>query len=490
MITILNPKVKKHKRWSISVSHKVGYLSPMKFLFAAVLCAMFFVAQAQPEPFVYTWGNIGLSESGIDVVQLPSGSIYYCGFSSQQDGSTKVLLVKFNENGQYQQEWLFGGDGQNVPFQMRLVNDVFVIAGRTQPNLGDVNGLLLRVDTLGNLLQWTSWGEPDRTEIFSGFDVYEDGNLAIGGIAGASNDVGNDAFVAKFNTAFELIWVTFSEYPENDLVNGIAVIDGNQCVVTGDRDIDNHHHNVFVARYDQNGEEEWLYFEDNGFNGGSKAIMVNAQNEVVVIGESSGPGFDPFEPTFARYTGTGDLIHHTYIPASDGSDAIFSIIEPIPGNYLMCGYGFNEATESVDVVIYYTDAMGVEVEKRFYNPDPGSDIAFKIFESVNGGYLVAGRTGNFNAGNLLIYDNIPLVLNVEHSIFGQTNLSCFPNPILSNQFLQTNFEWHTAQVFGADGRLHTESKNRSLQFANPGFYIVKFFDAAGAEIGTTRIICH
>lgn len=480
----------KPARWNICGSHKVGYLSPMKFSILTFFIAFWLSVQAQPEPFVYTWGNINLSESGIDVVQLASGSVYYCGFTAQQGGGTKISLVKFTEAGQLQQTWLFGGDGQNVPFQMRIVNDVFVIAGRTENESGDVNGVLLRVDTLGNLLQWTSWGEPDRTEIFSGFDVYEDGNFAVGGISGSFNDVGNDAFVAKFNTDFELIWVTYSEYPENDLVNGIAVIDGNHCVVTGDRDIENHHHNVYVARYDQDGNEEWLYFDDNGFNGGSKAVMVNSENEVVVIGESSGPDFDPFEPTFARFSENGDLLHHTYIPASAGSDAIFSIIEPIPGSYLMCGYGFNEETQSVDVVVYYTDEMGVEIEKRFYNPDPGSDISFKIFESVSGGYLVAGRSGNFNAGNLLIYDFIPLVLNVENISTSQNELICYPNPIASGQALQTNFEWNSAVIYGADGRQITTSKNRSLQLANPGLYYVVFSDALGTEINSARVVCH
>lgn len=475
---------------NIFVSRKVGYLSPMKFSILSFFCLFWINVQSQPEPFVYTWGNQNFSVSGIDVIQLASGSIYYCGFSAQPGGVTKISLVKFNENGQLIQTWLFGEVGQNVPFQMRLVNDVLIIAGRTENESGDINGVLLRVDTLGNLLQWTSWGEPDRTEIFTGFDVYEDGNLAIGGVSGSFNDVGNDAFVAKFSPAFELIWVTYSDYPENDLVNGISVIDGNHSVITGDRDIENHHHNVFVARYDENGDEEWLYFEDNGFNGGSKAVMVNSQNEIVVIGESSGPGFDPFEPTFARYSGTGDLIHHTYIPASAASDAIFSIIEPIPGSYLMCGYGFNELTQSVDVVVYYTDAMGVEVDKRFYNSDPGSDIAFKLIESVNGGYLIAGKSGNINAGNLLIYDNIPLVLSVENSFFEQSDLKCFPNPILSGQSLQTNFEWFSAEIFNATGSQLGANKNRSLQFANPGVYIVKFYNSAGTEMKTARIVCY
>lgn len=461
----------------------------MKFSIVSLLCFLWLHAQSQPEPFVYTWGNINLSESGIDVVQLPSGSIYYCGFSAQQNGSTKISVVKFNENGQFQQTWLFGDDAQNIPFQMRMVDGLLVIAGRTESESGDVNGLLLSVDTLGNLVQWTSWGEPDRTEIFSGFDVYDDGNLAVGGIAGSFNNVGNDAFVAKFSPAFDLIWVTYSDYPENDLVNGIAVIDGNHCVITGDRDINNSYLNVFVARYDESGNEEWLYFEDNGFNGGSKAIMVNSQNEIIVVGESSGPGFDPFEPTFAKYSATGELILHTYIPASTGSDAVFSIIEPLPGRYLMCGYGFNDETQSVDVVVYHTDSMGVEVEKRFYNTDPGSDIAFKIVESVNGGYIVAGRSGNFNSGNLLIYDNMVLVVGVEDTLVDQTELKGYPNPLMTNQELQTNFEWKTALVFGSDGRLIAQSKNRSLQFANPGLYIVKFYSSAGTEIKTARVVC-
>jgi len=462
----------------------------MRILLVGFILFQAFCLLAQNAPFVISWGATDLSDSGIDVVQFSSGSIYTCGFAAQASGGTKVSLTKFDVSGNLLQEWFFGGTGHHVPYQMRIVNNELILVGRSEAASGDINGLLMRVDTLGNLLQWNTWGQPDRTEGFTTFDVFEDGGFAVGGFAGGWNGIGNDALAAKFNSSFQLMWLNISGYAENDAINGIAVIDGNHCVAAGDRDILNHHHNVFVIRYNEEGIEEWLYFEDNGYNGGSKAIMVNSQNEVVVVGESSGPGFDPFEPTFARYTADGELIMHTWIPSSSASDAIFSIIEPIPGSYLMCGYGFNTATESVDVVVYYTNNLGEEVEKRFYNVDAGSDIAFKIVESVNGGYLVSGRSGNFDNGNLLIYDSIVLVLSSNELNSDGAPLLCYPNPIAQNQRLNSNFDWHSAIAIDAQGKQVELNKNRSLQFANPGLYIVKFYNEVGAELGTARVLCY
>lgn len=454
----------------------------------AVLLLTAFSAMTQPDPFNFTWGNIGQSEGGEDVVQIESGSIFYCGFSVLGPSTTKIEVFKLSASGEILEEWSFGPSGQHVPYQMKWVNGTLVLAGQTTSPGGDIDGFWLRVDTLGNELSWSTFGISSRTEVFYSFDVDDAGNFVACGFATGSESEANNALIALFDPAFSTIWVAEEDYEGTDVAISVAVVEGSEYVITGDRITGNGYFNLFVSRYDGSGEEIWEYFEDTGYNGGSKGIMVNSADEIIVVGESSGPGFVPFEPTFTRLSGEGDLIVQTYIESSTSSDASFSVYEPIPGNYLIAGYGNNPESGSVDAVVIYTDGMGIEVTRDFYDFSEGNDIAFSIVPSIYDGFMVAGRSGNFDEGYFLVYDYIPLSLGIG-SDKPLEKLTAFPNPIARGE--QVNFlnEWHFAEVIDSAGNVRKVRNGQEVSFDQSGVYRIRFYDLKHQPLGIASVVC-
>lgn len=458
--------------------------------FALILvgCLISFVNAAQNEQIVLNWGTPGLSEGGEDALQLSSGSIFHCGFATIAPNQLRVSISKISPQGEVVESWMFGPEGRHVPHQMRWVNNTLVIAGQSEFSNGNIDGFWLRIDTLGNELHWSNFGLPGRTEIFQSFDVDVEGNFVVCGAAGADHGMWNNALVAKFNPQFWPLWLKTSDYPDNNLAMSIQVIDGTEYVVCGDRRVDGSYYNVFLTRYDVSGEEVWTYFSPNGYNGGSKALTVNSNNEIIVVGESAGPGFDVFEMTFARFTAEGDPIVQEYIAGQTQSDAAFAVIERIPGSYLIAGYGYNPESLSIDAVVVYTDENANEFDRRFYHLTESNDIVFSITPGVEQGFILAGKAGDDDAGHLLIYDKIPLVLDTEETESIEEWL-VYPNPLRVGEKLQVLKEWYSASVYSSRGKLiNTYRQNEDIELITCGLKHFQFYNRHGELIARAKVV--
>lgn len=449
---------------------------------------MAFLTKAQPEPFSITWGNTGTSEGGEDVVQAPSGSIYYCGFAVEDSENTMVTLTKLTANGEWQQEWSFGLPGKQVPFKMRMVNDELIMVGRREHPDGNVDGFWLKVDTLGNELHWSEYGSATRTETFRSFEEDADGNFIVCGFVTGAEGEGNNALLGLFDSSFSEIWVDEDSYVGNDVANSVAVIDGTEYVVAGDRMVGGGYYNFYVARFDNSGDQVWEYFEDNGYNGGCKDMLVSSEGDVIVVGESSGPGFIMFEPTFSRFSGEGGLVAWEYLESSPSSDAAFAVLETSAGNFLLTGYGNNPETGSVDVMVINTDDMANEISRKYYGISQGNDIGFSLVNAQDDGFLIAGRSGYFNAGYLLIYDQFPISSSLPDRA-DQKNWVVFPNPIAPGQSLKTLHPWYSALITENSGRSYEVNWPDQLIFENEGMYSIRFMNKYNNSIGSAKVIC-
>lgn len=460
----------------------------IKFFVILSVFLFYNLATAQNNQIVLNWGAQGLSEGGADALQLSTGSIFHCGFANVAPNQSRVNVSKISTDGEIVESWFFGPDGRHVPHQMRWVNSTLVITGQSEFANGNFDGFWLRIDTLGNELHWSNFGLQNRTEIFQSFDIDAQGDFVVCGVAGADNGLWNNTLVMKFNNEFAPQWLRTSDYPDNNLGLSIQVIDGTEYVVCGDRRVEGTYYNIFLTRYDTSGEEIWTYFSPNGYNGGSKAVTVNSNNEIIVVGESSGPGFDVFEMTFARFTDEGEPIVQAYIEGQPQSDAAFAVIERIPGSYLIAGYGYNPETFSIDAVVVYTDENANEISRRFYHLTSNNDIIFSITPGAEQGFILAGKAGSDDEGHLLIYDQIPLTLNINEPNAVE-EWSTYPNPLSIGEPLWVQHHWHSASLHTGLGKwVKTFHRNDDIIINTSGLNHLQFYDQHGRILARSKVI--
>lgn len=461
----------------------------MKYSVAIILALLSSSLYGQMQPFQKKWGNADLSESGTDVVQLPSGTIFFCGFETITPGHIAMHVSRHSADGVHEQTWNFGLSGSTVPLRMKYVDGNLLLVGLVQVPAGDINGFLMRMDTLGNQLNWLSYGLNNRNEEFKGFDVDDDGNIVVCGHVSAANNVGNDAVLLKFTPQFNLIWEYTDTYPENDVAHEVAVIDGNEYVLAGDRQVDNGPYNIFIARFSTNGVKGWEYFDFNGYNGGSTDLLVTSSNDIVVVGESAGPTWDAFEPTFARFSGSGEPIVQVYVQSSPFSDAAFAVCEVSEGLFVLGGYGRNPENDfaNVDAMAVLVNEDGEEINRRYYHFGIGNDIAFAARNSIETGFLLAGGTGDFDQGFFLVYDYFDelLSLGADREI---PLVTVYPNPVTRGALLLSDTYYQSTQITDSQGRVYWVNNPNELIFNHAGWYHLRFFNERNELVGETRVI--
>jgi len=311
---------------------------------------------------------------------------------SQETESSNFWLVKIDEVGNMQ--WNRSYEGQDRVNQVTLIQTEdggYALAG---------SGLLVKTNVNGDMI----WNRTYLTEPCNCNVEYvvqtDDAGYALAGNTRIYGD--SDFCLIKTDSEGKTIWnKTYTKTSEDGVFSLISTADKGYAMAgytegqTGSRP------KILLMKTDEDGNSMWNFTFAPG-EGHYVAYSVVQANDggYVLAGDNStwiGGSLMTRRYCLVKVDSRGFYEWDSECVEASVSRA-FSVVQVYDGGFVLAGYKAAFATSPQDCLVVRTDAKGAVIWENTYGGEL-DDVARCIILADDEGYLVAGQTRSFGAGN-------------------------------------------------------------------------------------------
>ena len=291
---------------------------------------------------------------------------------------------------------------EHVHEGMQTLDGGFIAIGHHWEKEEDPTGftdmIILKTDSKGNELWQTIIGTPDKFDVGYAVNELSDGYVAGGGLY---KDGFQKSAIVKLDFNGNIVWQKIFTHNGVGGIRGIEVIDNDEIVVTG---------------YKEGDEEGFLFISD-----GSKGFIKKMSTDGEVIWDKD---LSAMQGTKVKQTSKGGFVVGSVEWVDEGLNASMHYLDP-NGNTLstklfggnnnvqlfdmditsndyvvFTGHTTGYQTENWDCIVMLIDDQGNEVWKnifgnpRGYDPKFILDECYGVRETLDGGFVVTGGTGD------------------------------------------------------------------------------------------------
>lgn len=288
------------------------------------------------------------------------GNIYVLGMTygnwfGKNAGKRDVILIKFSPAGESVWGKQFGTNGDEVPLSIAVDNQdcVYVVGGTRGSLLGQNSGLfdafVVKFDADGNALWGRQLGTPYGDNAL-GVAVDHQRNVyvageTIGDLFGKREGQKSieDGFIVKFSHDGYMLWGKQFSLGETDrIIDTIGINNGGSayvlgCVITKEGVLSN----VFIAKYDFEGNQQWFRQLSAEKREGLRNVAVDGEGNIYAVGYTQGSSFGDnlgmLDIIVAKYSTTGELVWGKQF-GTDKYEVGCGIIVDSQGNVYIAGW--------------------------------------------------------------------------------------------------------------------------------------------------------
>ena len=345
------------------------------------------------------------------------GYVIAGGTASFGSGGTDVYVVKTDSMGNALWERTYGGSDYDYGRSVRQTLDGgYIVAGWTTSfGAGEPDVYVIKTDSLGNVLWDSTYGGSywDR-----GYCVRQtlDGGYVIVGFSGSFGAGWYDVYLIKMDSLGSIRWEgsyggtadDWGGFVQQTLDGGYVIVGETESFGLGESD-------VFLIKTDSLGNTLWDTTYGGSAREGGFSVQQTLDRGYVIAGyaQSFGPG--QLDAYLVKTDSSGSVLWDTTYGGS-GDDRGFSVQQTFDGGYIIAGLTESFGAGSTDVYLIKTDSAGTTLWQVTYGGTEHDWGGF-VEQTLDGGYVIAGRTSSFGAGSGDVYliktDSLGRVLGIE-----------------------------------------------------------------------------
>lgn len=190
-----------------------------------------------------------------------------------------------------------------------------------------------------------------------------------------------------------------SDYEEGQSVaqtedGGYVIVGYTQSYGQGERDF-------YLVRTDHYGDTLWTRTYGGSEYDEASAVALTEDGGYIIVGYTTSFGVNGREVYLVKTDASGDTLW-TRLKGGWADDQGRSVIKTSDGGYVIAGFTDSYGAGQTDVYLVKTDNLGHTVWERTYG-GASDDYGRSVLQTSDGGYVIGGSTGSYGAGSFDFY---------------------------------------------------------------------------------------
>jgi predicted secreted protein len=273
----------------------------------------------------------------------------------------------------------------------------YAISGDTASfGAGGADYWLIKVDADGNML-WNKTYGGAAAESDAAMCQTSDGGYALAGDTKSFGAGGNDFWLVKTDGSGNMEWNQTYGGTGNDLgINVIQTIDGGYAIMGYTSSFGAGSSDFWLVKTDAAGTMQWNKTyggtgSDMGFN-----VIQTDDGGYTLAGPTTSFGAGSMDIWVIKTDSTGNMLwNKTY--GGTGMDYMDQMVRTVDGGYAIAGFTTSFGAVGSDAWLVKIDMSGNAQWNKTYG-GTGTDNGFHLTQTVDGGYAIIGSTSSFGAG--------------------------------------------------------------------------------------------
>lgn len=294
----------------------------------------------------------------------------------------------------------FGGNTDDYGYALQHTQDGnIIVAGRSLSyGVGQYDLYLIKMTTEGDTLWSRTYGNINYDEAFD-VDTTSDGGLIVCG-KNSTSDWAGDLFLMKLNANGTMAWSkTYgSTVGLADTGYGVKQTSDGGFIATGSTaSFGSGGSDVYVIKTNATGVVEWTRTIGGSGDDVGRDVLQTSNGDYYVGGytDSYGSGF--LDIYFIKLTSSG-TVSWTKVYGGGSYDFAYTVEQTTDGGFVLGATTNSYGEGDMEALLVKTNVSGTLEWAKAYGRT-GEDRSQVAKQTSDGGYILAGRTNSFGAGN-------------------------------------------------------------------------------------------
>jgi len=297
----------------------------------------------------------------------------------------------------------YGGTDDDYAYSVQQTSDGgYIVAGWTTSFGADSTDIFLIKTAANGNVQWAkTYGGTDDDRVYS-VQQTSDGGYIVAGTTWSFGAGSADLFLIKTDANGNIIWAktyggTYYEYAssvQQTSDGGYIVVGGTSSFGAGSPDI-------FLIKTDANGNIQWAKTYGGTDWEEVSSVQQTSDGGYIVAGLTDSFGAGYYDIFLIKTDANGNIQWAKTYGGTD-YDWANSVQQTSDGGYIVASFTLSFIGGWGDIFLIKTDTNGNLQWAKTYGGTYWEE-AYSVQQTSDGGYIVAGRTSSFGAGNRDIF---------------------------------------------------------------------------------------